>query len=495
MNNFLKQTPLFLFLLPLFIVIHIERDLPGLIEYRFVYDHLAFLFLAPVAFLLIFYLWSRSVSKAAMQALVVLLFFYFFGEVKNAIGNKFPYGFWQSYGFLVPLLGIPILFLLYKLSKSKSTFGRHFFFVNVGLLLFIAADIFILFGNKKKGSKYAAKIEESYTACDTCAKPDIYYIIFDSYTSSSVLKQDFGYSNHAIENSLSQKGFYIIPYSQSNYNMTIFSVGSVFNMDYLPQADTGKTLYMRDLLPATRSIYNSRLLSVLTKENYQVFNHSIFNMEGHPATTPVFDIWDVRDLYRQYNFIFKAFTELSYHLSPKLRYFFREEEFHVKARQRDQLDSSILQQVVQTSASHSDKPKFVYAHFSKPHSPYTVDSTGKSIIPWPIGDHSYWKEAYLEQVVYMNKLMEKMVDTILANTKREIVIIIQGDHGYRFFNEADNAKEFPNFNAVYFQDKGYSMLNDSLTNVNTFRIVLNKYLRKDYPLLDNKTYFLKFRIL
>ena len=44
------RLPFFLVLLPLFIVIHIERDLPGLIEYRFVYDHLFFLFLTPFVF-------------------------------------------------------------------------------------------------------------------------------------------------------------------------------------------------------------------------------------------------------------------------------------------------------------------------------------------------------------------------------------------------------------------------------------------------------------
>ena len=489
------RLPFFLVLLPFFIVIHIERDLPGLIEYRFVYDHLFFLFLTPFVFLLIFYLLSRKPGKAAMQTFVVLLLFYFFGEIKNAIGIQTPNSFWQSYTFLVPVFFIPALLILYKVGRSNSTFAKHFLYINLGLLLFIAADVFILFNNKSKSGQFTAHIPKDYKPCDSCSKPDIYYIIFDSYTSSLTLKQDFGYSNHGIENSLKEKGFHVLPFSQSNYNMTIFSIGSVFNMDYLPNTDTSRTLFVRDLLPSTRSIYDNRLVSILEKENYKVFNHSIFNMKGYPATTPVYDIWDVRDLYRQYNLIFKAFTEMSYHLPTRLRYFFREEEFHVKARQRDQLDSAIMQQLVSTSAIRSDKPKFVYAHFSKPHSPYTFDSTGKQIVPWPVGSHLHWKESYVEQIVYINKLMEKMVDTILANTQRKTVIIMQGDHGYRFFNEADNAKEFPNFNAVYFPDKDYSMFGDSFTNVNTFRIILNKYLGTKYPLLDDKTYFLRFRIL
>ena len=277
--------------------------------------------------------------------------------------------------------------------------------------------------------------------------------------------------------------------------MTIFSIASVFNMEYLPQMDTSKIFYIRDLLPATKKIFRNQLIPILEKENYDVFNHSLFNMDHYPTTTPVFDIWDTRNIYRQFNFLFKAFTEMSYHLPTRLRYFFREDEFHVKARQRDQLDSAIMQQTIKTSALASNKPKFVFAHFSKPHSPYTFDSTGKPVIPFPVDNHLEWKDPYVQQLVYTNTIMEKLVDTLLANSKRETVIIIQGDHGYRYFNEADNQKEFSNFNAVYFSNKDYAMLNDSTTNVNTFRIVFNKYFGKQYPLLDNRTYFLRFRIL
>ena len=311
-----------------------------------------------------------------------------------------------------------------------------------------------------------------------------------------MLKQDFNFSNVATENSLKQKGFHIIPGSRSNYNMTVFSVASVFNLDYLPEMDTSRTLYLRDLLPATKKVYNNSLIPLLKKENYQVFNHSIFNIRNCPPITPVFDIWDVRGLYRQYNFFFKAFYDMSYHLPTRLRYFFNEDEVVILGRERDRLDSAIMQSIIATSAFATDRPKFVYAHFSKPHAPYTFDSTGKSLPPYPVwGTHIQWKDHYVQQIAYMNKEIEKMVDAILANAKRETVIILQGDHGFRFFNEEHNAKEFPNFNAVYFSNRDYSLFNDSTTNVNTFRIVCNAFLQKKYPLLENRTYFLRFKVM
>jgi hypothetical protein len=494
MKNLLSRFPFFLLLLPLFVAVHIEKELPGLVIYKFVYDHLIFMFLVPFVFFLFFYLFSRSVKKAALQTFTALLFFYFFGEIKTKIETWAHRSIWQNYSLLMPLFGIPVLLIIYKVYKSKSAFSRIFLYINTALILFIAADLCILFINKKKYNRTWNDLAENYQPCDSCVKPDIYYLIFDSYASSVELKEDFGYANTAIEDSLRSKGFKLIPNSRSNYNMTIFSIGSVFNLDYVPDADSSKTYYLRDLLPATKNVYKNQLIPLLEKENYQIFNHSIFNIESYPATTPVYDIFDIRGLYREYNFVFKAFTEMGYHLPPRIRFFFNEEEFHVKARQRDHLDSAIFWQTVSTSLYQKEKPKFVYAHFSIPHPPYTYDSLGNQIPAYPWGTHLQWKDSYVQQTVYSNKVMLRLVDFIQGNASRPTVIIIQGDHGFRFFEKKYNQKEFLNFNAVYFSNGNYRQFTDSTTNVNTFRIVLNTFFKKEYPLLDDRTYFMRFKL-
>ena len=432
-------------------------------------------------------------KKAALQTFAALIFFYFFGEVKNFIGSQLSRGFWQSYIFLVAVFCLPLFFIIYKINKNHSEFKKAFFIINLALLLFIVADIFILFSNKKRINQPIGKYETNDSPCDSCDKPDIYYFIFDAYTSSSVLKQDFNYSNDAIERSLKEKGFQINTNSRSNYNMTVFSLASVLNMDYLPEMDTSKTYYARGLLPQTKKVFNNQVIQLLEEENYQVYNYSIFDIKDHPPKIPVYDIWDTRNIYRQYNFLFKTHHEIGYHLPDRLRYFFREKESVIHERFRDKFDSSIMKEVLNTTSLITEKPKFVYAHFLKPHSPYTFDSTGQHVTPWIEGNVD-WKEPYVQQLVYVNKLMERLVTAILANRKKDVVIIIQGDHGFRFIDDKEKQKEFSNFNAIYFSNRDYSLLNDSITNVNTFRIVFNKYLNKSYPLLENKTYYLQFNI-
>ena len=208
MKIFLKKYPLFLFLLPLFVVVHIEKDLHGLINYSLIYDHIVILFTAPLVFFVLFYLFSKSVRRSALRAFVVLLFFYFFGEIKNSLTKQFPNSVWHSYSILAPVMGILILFILYRLRKNKSAFEKTFLVLNLALLFFITADVFMIFiTEKNKYSPYTSGAKDNYKPCDSCNKPDIYYLIYDSYTSSSQLQKDFDFANTSIETSLKNKGF------------------------------------------------------------------------------------------------------------------------------------------------------------------------------------------------------------------------------------------------------------------------------------------------
>ncbi|MDQ3277751.1 MAG: hypothetical protein M3Q06_05465, partial [Bacteroidota bacterium] len=51
-------------------------------------------------------------------------------------------------------------------------------------------------------------------------------------------------------------------------------------------------------------------------------------------------------------------------------------------------------------------------------------------------------------------------------------------------------KVFRNLNAYYFSDKDYGMLYDSISPVNTFRVVLNKYFSQSFPLLKDSSFYL-----
>ncbi|HEX6428036.1 MAG TPA: hypothetical protein VF008_10140, partial [Niastella sp.] len=68
-------------------------------------------------------------------------------------------------------------------------------------------------------------------------------------------------------------------------------------------------------------------------------------------------------------------------------------------------------------------------------------------------------------------------------------VIVAGDHGYREspFNISRLNMYTMNLNTYYFSDKDYSMIYDSISPVNTFRVVLNKYFNTKLPLLKDST--------
>ena len=126
--------------------------------------------------------------------------------------------------------------------KNKWQFEKTYLFVNTVLLLFVVFDLgTVIWDSVNK--KTTAKQVFDWSGDST--KPDIYYFIFDSYTASRFLQEKFGYDNSAIDTALIKKGFRIIPNSHSNYNLTPFSLGSTFHLDYLADTDTTQEYYLK----------------------------------------------------------------------------------------------------------------------------------------------------------------------------------------------------------------------------------------------------------
>ena len=145
MRKFLEKYPLFLLLLPAFVVIHLENEWHTLIQYKFVYDRVIILFMVPFIILGIWYLFFRIISIASLMTLSCLLPFYYTGDLKNWLSDKFPHSFLQSYSFILPVLSVIILFLFFILKKKRTVPGNLFFFINTAILLFIAADVVTIF--------------------------------------------------------------------------------------------------------------------------------------------------------------------------------------------------------------------------------------------------------------------------------------------------------------------------------------------------------------
>ena len=101
-------------------------------------------------------------------------------------------------------------------------------------------------------------------------------------------------------------------------------------------------------------------------------------------------------------------------------------------------------------------------------------------------------ESYKGYLPYTNSKIKELVDTLEKNTNRSAVIILMGDHGFRVeLPNVSHIHQFKNLNAVFFPDKDYRLLTDSITGINQFRAIFNTLFNQQLPLLGDSSVFLK----
>jgi hypothetical protein len=156
----------------------------------------------------------------------------------------------------------------------------------------------------------------------------------------------------------------------------------------------------------------------------------------------------------------------------------------------------------------SKEPFFVLAHILIPHYPYRFGPNGEDI---PLGTFEpgmdVWdeKKGYLNQVKFANKMIIEVVNKIIMESKNSPIIIIQSDSGTSYASDMilsdsgnpitpEDRDEVINrkmkiLNAYHLPGEGNSLLYDTITPVNSFRIIFNYLFKENYDLLEDKMYY------
>ena len=92
--------------------------------------------------------------------------------------------------------------------------------------------------------------------------------------------------------------------------------------------------------------------------------------------------------------------------------------------------------------------------------------------------------AYLQYLVYTNKVVSGLVEDIQKKTATKAVIIVMSDHGYRGINvKTENAWSNNNFISVYLPSGNYKDFYPTISNVNFFRCIVNSVFNENLPRL------------
>ncbi len=503
----LQKKPYFLALLPLFFIAHGYNDFFGFLPYQFVlFNFIAALFCAAALYILAS-AFFRDKEKTALFTFWLLLITLLFGAIHDVLKKLFHAGFISSYSFLLPILLLLFIMFLLFLKKSNSMFIRSFQFLNLlflFLLTYEMADAVIHYSKFKKGSNLLDNrfnVLNSYiqqNQVPDSAKPDIYFLVFDAMPSTIAMKTNWNYDNSSLDSFLLNENFYISRDSKSNYNLTVLSVSSTLNMDYTPPVDLFQEetkMYFK----ASSSIIDNSLTRILKKEGYSV---SQFQSISFNNTDWKGNLFFKNMLYMHYFYKTlpgRIYRDLGWNISKfkfKAVHNFINSRYSKRNNEAEK-DLHTTVDLVKNSCSLKKRiPQFIYAHFQLPHDPYIFDSAGrlKPVEQTIQLTETEQPKAFIEQVKFANNLINELVSHIKTRNKKNTVIILEGDHGYRNIYGEKGYMIFDNLNSIYFPDGVYKNLYPSISPVNSFRAVLNKFFPSNLPFLKDSSIFIPYTL-
>jgi hypothetical protein len=305
-------------------------------------------------------------------------------------------------------------------------------------------------------------------------KPDIYYIILDSYTRDDMLKKYYDLDNTPFQDQLAQLGFEVARCAQSNYSQTELSLSSSLNYDYLDHL--GEEFQPGNTRRAglVELIQNSAV-----RHNLEVLGYKIVALDTgyEPTRWRDADVYLAAPVSAEINDFEETFLRTTaarlviegvtiLHLPPDWE-------------KRDQAHRArVLYQLEQMRTIPSlPGPKFVFAHIITPHWPYIFGPNGEAVHERPESD-----KGYHDQVLFINQQIIPILKNILDRSQTPPVIVVQGDHGAVL---VDPERRMAILNAYYLPDGGDAFVREDTSPVNTFRLIFQYYFGLDTPLVEN----------
>lgn len=478
----------FLFLLPLFFVWHGYTENYGLVSFSDAFALLLLYWLNAVLLTAFFYLFFRSVRKAAVYTFFLLYFHFFFGSTQDFLKEFFSHNFLSSYSFILSASFVAFIVLFIYLKRTKRTFVLVAKRLNLILLILLAVESVSLGIKIKNFPPLHPDLLSSLQPCDSCDKPDVYLIIADEYAGYKQLQDQFHFDNTAFFTALANRGFHVVPSPRSNYEFTQFSVASITDFSYLPLKDIRHTL--PDVPMILRMIANNTLTKFFYQQGYKVYNNGIFDIPGQPRQAHSSFLPNKTQYITAQTFISRVYKDIYFNLITRFKLPWA---VHDAVYYNKEANAFLWQKTVET-AQRKEGPKFSYTHLQMPHPPYYFDSSGREITTVDSLMNESNKSQYLSYLKYANAKLLSLVDAIQKASAKPPVIVLMSDHGFRnysFEKPSDSSYYFNNMLAISLPKKNYSLVPDSLSAVNIFRVVLNTQFNQHLPLLPDSSFTLK----
>lgn len=484
----LKNIPFHTVGVILFFLLHGYSEFTGLIPFFDLLVFFAAQLVIAALFFLFFYWRLRSITKAGLLTTIVLIIYLFYGAIADFLKKTPLLEPLSHYRYLLSAFLLGIVLLYFYCKRSATAFQKVTLYLNSVFIFFILYDIVVI---TLPANDHIPPEAQNHALLNAGQgnfekKPDIYFILMDEYSGSKALSTYFNYDNSKFENFLREQGFFVASSPICNYTATASSMASILSMDYLKWLPSRKENAI-DYARANKVISDNNVMQFLKQNGYTLYNYSIFDIGDQPSrfNTELFS-FKIK-LITSKTLVNRMKKDLIWDLLVKLGG--KADWIGEKLQHTTKTGNEKIIRLTKALTEESVYPKFVYAHLMMPHAPFFYDSSGAAVninIFNTAIDPDKYTRAYFQYLVYTNKVMAGLMNDLLEKTKKQAVIILMSDHGYRSFFVNGNYITPDNiFNAVFIPGNDYRQYYDSISNVNQFRVLFNTLFETKLPLLPD----------
>lgn len=418
----------------------------------------------------------RSTLKAGLATTILVVLFFSYGRVYDVLVRWDV--FVPRHSYLLPTMVFAWAYCVYLIKIARTDFRNTAKALNVVAAALVFMNIFIIaFHEIGQPSGHSQTRNEAIAGTysgDPDSMPDIYYIILDEYAHPDTMLEYYDYDNGPFMDELVRQGFFVASASSPPSSWSHRSIASSLNMEYISNREPDESVYQK--------IANSAVADHLKAMGYEYVYFGSWYGQG------VFQV----DADVSYNFYESSGT------STAVREFSRTLWNTTMALPfYDYLNGNVyaghyrsaLTDTIQSlkSMPYVQGPKFVFAHVLCPHAPFVFGPNGEYVDPIERFNFED-KRFYLGQYRFITGEIEALVAALLKKSSPAPIIILQSDHGLRAANpgiEVGTTEWKKILNAYHLPGNGSEVLYDSISPVNSFRVILNHYFGADYPLLDD----------
>lgn len=303
--------------------------------------------------------------------------------------------------------------------------------------------------------------EERWTASDT---PNIYYLIFDEYSSNEFMKKYYNYDNGELTDKLKEYGFNISLSSTNEAYMTKICMTNTLNLDYLFDMIDNDDKSKSEMIIEKRK--NNLLFQILRERGYvitSIGNADFYGLEDASNAAAIekatLDGRTCEQLVFQWTLLYPFVDDNSSLKAQSIE------------KNRNYINNKL--EIVPNSGN------FILFHVELPHTPFVFDEDGNLI---EAENRLNWenKKYYLGQYIYASNMMEDIVSKIVEKDK-DAVIVLTSDHSARGLDEFSDVDKCQIFNAVYFQGKPLDI--EGLSGINTLRTLVNDLFGYEFEMI------------